>query len=133
MNSFNHYSLGSVGEWLYRHVAGIDQEPRSSGYKNIVIHPHPGGGLSSARAEYDSVRGRITSEWEIVDGTFRLRMAIPANTTAIVHVPAHDGGTITESDYSLEQAEGVELLSLESGEAVVAVHSGRYEFVGSVG
>jgi alpha-L-rhamnosidase len=133
MNSFNHYSLGSVGEWLYRHVAGIDQEPRSSGYKHIVIHPHPGGGLTSARAEYDSVRGRIASEWEVVDGMFQLIVTIPANTTATVHVPARDGGAITESDHPLERAEGVELLSLEDGEAVVAVGSGRYEFVGSVG
>ncbi len=133
MNSFNHYSLGSVGEWLYRHVAGIDQEPRSSGYKHIVIHPHPGGALTSARAEYDSVRGRIASEWEIVDGTFRLRATIPANTTATVHVPAPYGGAITESDHPPERAEGVELLRLEDGEAVVAVGSGRYEFVGSVG
>lgn len=23
MNSFNHYALGSVGEWLYRFVLGI--------------------------------------------------------------------------------------------------------------
>src|ERR687894_1046398 len=92
MNSFNHYSLGSVGGWLYRHVAGIDQEPGSSGYKHIVIHPHPGGGLTSARAEYYSVRGRIASEWEIVDDTFQLRVTIPATTTAIVHVPARDGG-----------------------------------------
>jgi alpha-L-rhamnosidase len=131
MNSFNHYSLGSVGEWLYRHVAGIDQEPRSSGYKHIVIHPHPGGGLTSARAEYDSVRGRIASEWE-VDDKFRLRVTIPANTTATVHVPAPNGAAITEGDYPLEQAEGVELLRLEDGETVVAVGSGRYEFVGSV-
>jgi alpha-L-rhamnosidase len=131
MNSFNHYSLGSVGEWLYRHVAGIDQEPRSSGYKHIVIHPHPGGGLTSVRAEYDSVRGRITSEWEVVDGMFQLIVTIPANTTATVHVPARDA--ITESDHPLERAEGVELLSLKDGEAVVAVGSGRYEFVGSLG
>jgi alpha-L-rhamnosidase len=133
MNSFNHYSLGSVGEWLYRYVAGIDQEPRSSGYKHIVIRPHPGGGLTSARAEYDSVRGRIASEWETVDGVFRLRATVPANTTATVRVPARDGGAITESDHPLEQAEGVELLRLGDGEAVVAVGSGRYEFVGSVG
>jgi alpha-L-rhamnosidase len=133
MNSFNHYSLGSVGEWLYRYVAGIDQDPQSSGYERIVIYPHPGGGLTSARAEYDSVRGRIASEWEIVDGVFRLRATVPANTTATVHVPARDSGAITESDHPLEQAEGVELLRLEDGEAVVAVGSGRYEFVGSVG
>jgi alpha-L-rhamnosidase len=86
-----------------------------------------------ANPEYDSVCGRIASEWEIIDGTFRLRVAVPANTTATVHVPARDGGAITESDHPLERAEGVELLSLEDGEAVVAVGSGRYEFVGSVG
>jgi alpha-L-rhamnosidase len=60
-------------------------------------------------------------------------VAVPANTTAIVYVPARDGGAITESDLPLEQAEGVELQSLEDGEAVMAVGSGRYEFVGSVG
>jgi len=114
-------------------VAGIDQEPRSSGYKRIVIHPHPGGGLTSARAEYDSVRGRIVSEWESIDGAFRLRVTIPPNITATVYVPSTDGGAITESDHPLERAEGVELLRLEDGETVVAVGSGRYEFVGSVG
>src|SRR5215218_7557465 len=63
MNSFNHYSLGSVGEWLYRYVAGIDLgEP---GYGHIVIRPRPGGGLTYARGEYDSVRGRISSSWRI--------------------------------------------------------------------
>nr|MDQ3604118.1 family 78 glycoside hydrolase catalytic domain [Actinomycetota bacterium] len=36
MNSFNHYSLGSVGEWLYRYVAGIDQDPGGTGYERIL-------------------------------------------------------------------------------------------------
>jgi alpha-L-rhamnosidase len=133
MNSLNHYSLGSVGEWFYSHVAGSDQETRSLGYKNIVIHPRPGGGLTSARAEYHSVRGRIASEWDLVDDTFQLRVTIPANTTATVHVPARDGDAITESKHPLEQAEGVKLLTRENGETIVAVGSGRCEFVGSVG
>src|SRR5215208_6459594 len=132
MNSFNHYSLGSVGEWLYRHVAGIDQEPRSSGYKHIVIHPHPGGGLTSARAEYDSVRGRIASEWEIIDGAFRLNAIIPANTTAKIYVRVSNGTEVTESGRSLDRVEGVELLRLEDGAAIVGVGAGSYEFVGSM-
>ena len=132
MNSFNHYSLGSVGEWLYRYVAGIDQDPRSSGYKHIVIHPHPGGGLASAGAQYDSIRGMVVSKWEIVDGLFQLKTTIPANTTATVHIPALGGTAVSESGRPLDRAEGVELLRLEDGEAVVAVGSGRYEFVGSI-
>ena len=31
MNSFNHYSLGSVGEWLYRFVLGIEPATGWSG------------------------------------------------------------------------------------------------------
>ncbi|MCA1729966.1 MAG: glycoside hydrolase family 78 protein [Actinobacteria bacterium] len=132
MNSFNHYSLGSIGEWLYRYVAGIDQASRSTGYKQLVIRPRPGGDLTSARAEYDSIRGRITSEWEISDGRFRLHAIIPANTTAKIYVPVSDGTEVTESGRSLDRAEGVELLHVEDGEAIVTVGSGSYEFVGSM-
>ena len=49
MNSFNHYAYGAIGEWLYRHVAGIDIDPEAPGYKHILLAPHPGGGLTSVR------------------------------------------------------------------------------------
>src|SRR5215216_5669751 len=75
MNSFNHYSLGSVGEWLYRYVAGIDLG--APGYGQIVIHPRPGGSLTHASAEYDSVRGRISSSWKIEGDRFVLEVLIP--------------------------------------------------------
>ena len=51
MNSFNHYSLGSVGEWMYTVVAGIDLDPEVPGYKRFVLRPRPGGGLTHARGE----------------------------------------------------------------------------------
>src|SRR6185437_15970733 len=63
MNSFNHYSLGSVGEWMFATVAGIDlSEP---GFKHILIKPIPGGSLTYAKASYDSIRGRIESGWTL--------------------------------------------------------------------
>ncbi|MEJ7815221.1 MAG: glycoside hydrolase family 78 protein, partial [Rubrobacter sp.] len=132
MNSFNHYSLGSVGEWLYRYVAGIDQDPGGTGYERILVRPRPGGGLTSARARYDSIRGTISSEWEISDGAFRLKTTVPANTTATVYVPASDGAGVTEGGGPAGEAEGVEFLREEKGAAVFAVGSGEYEFVGSV-
>ena len=63
MNSFNHYSLGSVGEWLYRFLLGIDQEPGTAGFGRLLLRPHPGGSLDWARGTYQSVRGRIRSGW----------------------------------------------------------------------
>ena len=45
MNSFNHYALGSVGEWLYRFLLGIDQVPGTAGFGQLLVRPHPGGSL----------------------------------------------------------------------------------------
>jgi len=94
MNSFNHYSLGSVGEWIASTVAGIDLDPAEPGYKHIVIHPTPGGALTYAKASLDSIHGHIVSDWKIVDGRFELTVEIPANTTATVHVPTSDPGSV---------------------------------------
>jgi alpha-L-rhamnosidase len=129
MNSFNHYSLGSVGEWLYRYVAGIDAE--TPGYGRIVIRPRPGGGLTHARGEYDSIHGKIVSAWNVEEDRFRLRVTIPPNTTATVHVPDANGAGVTEGGEPAEKAEGVESVRTGGGEAVFEVGSGEYEFVGS--
>jgi alpha-L-rhamnosidase len=129
MNSFNHYSLGSVGEWLYRYVAGIDLDPDRAGFARFLVRPCPGGGLESAKAEYDSVHGRIESSWQIADGTFRLRVVVPANTEATVHVPTSEPMEVTESGNPAAQAEGVEHVEKGDGEAVFNVGSGEYEFV----
>ena len=132
MNSFNHYSLGSVGEWLYRYVAGIDLDGRAPGYGRTVIHPRPGGGLTHARAEYDSVRGKIVSAWRVEGDRFDLEITVPPNATATVYVPAAKGAEVTEGGTPAGEAEGVEPLRADGEEAVFSVGSGRYEFVGRI-
>lgn len=37
MNSLNHYAYGTIGDWLYRKVAGINLI--RPGYKEILISP----------------------------------------------------------------------------------------------
>ncbi len=128
MNSFNHYSLGSVGEWLYRYVAGIDLDPDGVGYERILIRPRPGGSLTHASAEYDSVRGRISSSWRIEDGRFVLQVLIPPNTKATVHVPSTDD--VSEGGRPVREADGVEFVRAGEEETVLSVGSGRYEFEG---
>ena len=72
MNSFNHYSLGSVGEWLYRFVLGIELAPGASGFDRLVMRPHPGGSVTHARGSFRSVRGEIVSAWEREGWSVRL-------------------------------------------------------------
>lgn len=131
MNSFNHYSLGSVGEWLYRYVAGIDLDPQHPGYEHIIVRPQPGGGLTQARAEYDSIRGRISSAWAIDGDSLSLTVTVPANTTATVYLPTSGNAKIMESGSPVSEAPGIQYLGLEDGSAVFAVGSGTYQFVRS--
>lgn len=125
MNSFNHYAFGSVGRWLFNTVAGIDTD--GPGYKKIVIHPRPGG-ITSAKASYESIYGRIVSDWRLKDGTFSLNVTIPPNTTATVYIPAGSAESVMESRRPATSADGVRFLRMDPGEAVWAVSSGNYHF-----
>jgi len=126
MNSFNHYSFGSVGRWLFGTVAGIDTD--GPGYEQIIIHPRPGG-ITSAKASYESIHGKIVSDWILKDGKFTLNVTIPANTTATVYVPAGNANSVTEGGLPAAKAEAVQLLRMHQGNAVFAIGSGHYQFV----
>ena len=124
--SHNHPMFGSVDEWFYRYVAGISRG--LSGFAQITISPKPGGGLTYARAEYDSIRGPVRSAWNRDGDTFTLRVTIPANAEAFVHLPANKTDHITEGGRPAENAPGVYLLTWISGAAAYQVGSGEYEF-----
>ena len=129
MNSFNHYSLGSVGEWMYAVVAGIDLDPEVPGYKRFVLRPRPGGGLTHARGELSSLYGPILSEWTIREGLLHWTIEVPPNTTATVYVPTSDAASVTESGRPAAQADGLTPLRGEAGAVVFEAGSGRYQLV----
>jgi alpha-L-rhamnosidase len=88
MNSGNHVMLvGDLVIWFYEYLAGIRPDPEHPGFEHIIIRPTPTGDLSWVEAHYDSVRGRIISEWKRVGDRFTLTATIPAKTTATVYLP----------------------------------------------
>ncbi len=62
MNSYNHYAYGSVMEFVYRRIAGI--EAREAGFRKVRIEPKPCAGLDMVKAEYESVYGKIAAGYE---------------------------------------------------------------------
>jgi alpha-L-rhamnosidase len=131
MNSFNHYSLGSVGEWLYSDVAGIAQAPDSIGFQHLLIKPYPGGRLTWAKASYDTPTGRVSTDWELTDGALRLDVVVPPGSTATIQIPTTDPESARESGRPL--AEQVQVLASADRAVVCQVGSGRYTFtVGGV-
>ena len=83
--SLNHYAPGAAVSWLFTRCCGI--RPAAPGFESVEISPVPGGELTYARAEYDSVRGKIVSGWSIENGKFVLTVAIPDGVKATVRMP----------------------------------------------
>ncbi len=118
MNSFNHYAFGSVVEWVYRAMLGINVDTNSSGFKKIVISPEfdLSGKISHAKGSYASVYGDIVSEWQMnADNTVTLKVIIPANTTVTIIKPQMAKNFV--KDNKVVDAEKIE------------VGSGMHEFV----
>jgi len=130
MNSFNHYWLGCVSEWLFTQAAGIDTD--GPGFSHIVIRPEivkSENGFSWVKAKYNSIHGLITSQWKLDSDQFRLNVTIPGNCTATVYLPTAALADVTEGGKPAATAEGVKFLRLENGRAVFEIGSGQYEFV----
>lgn len=136
MNSFSHYAFGSVMEWAYRVLAGIDTE--GAGYRRILIRPQPPTPGSNpdekpidwVKAHYDSINGRISSEWKLTNGTFNLMVTIPANTTANVFLPHATAGRTTESGRPLPEGRtsGIRAVTPDGNSLRVEVGAGTYHF-----
>lgn len=91
MNSLNHYSYGSVMEFMYAYAAGI--RPAEPGFARAVIAPHPDVRLPKMECSYDSVNGKYTCNFEICpDGTLHVVVEIPFNCEAEVELPGYKEG-----------------------------------------
>jgi len=126
--SHNHPMFGSVSQWFYQWLGGIQPAPGIAGFARLVIRPQAPGQLSWVRCRYNSVRGSILSDWRRDQNGLALNITIPANTTATVYVPAKDGVAVMESGKPAEQAAGVTFLRREQEAAVYQVGSGNYAF-----
>ncbi|MBA4411429.1 MAG: alpha-L-rhamnosidase [Odoribacter sp.] len=127
MNSFNHYAYGAIGEWLYRHVAGLDIDPEIPGYKHILLAPHPGGGLTHANAEFASLYGKVKSAWKLDGNDFVYEVAVPANTTATVTLPNAKAEQLTVNAQAMSASIKESLKQTAKGISL-NIGSGNYQF-----
>jgi alpha-L-rhamnosidase len=80
MNSYNHYAYGAVADWMYRYAAGVDTMPADPGFHTVVLHPVFDERLGHLSFDYDSVYGKIHSDWTVTGATAEWHVTIPANT-----------------------------------------------------
>ena len=107
---------------------GINPLEEHPGYQQFISDHVPDRVLPGPKAEYDSIRGRIISDWRIDGDRFTLKLQIPPGATAIVYLPSSDASASTESGHPAGQTPGVQSMGSEGNDAVYRVESGRYEF-----
>lgn len=103
--SFNHYSYGSVCEFLFGNVAGIQPDFEHPGYRHFQIKPTIGGNLTWAKASYVSLYGTIASEWEKTEEGIMYRFVVPVNTTAEIVLPDGTKETVGSGTYCMKREE----------------------------
>ena len=98
MVSFNHYSFGSVGEFYYRYILGI--QPLASGFERIRIRPFVDERLAGASGRYLSRNGEIKVSWRISGETVKIEVSTPADSEIILP----DGSTrnVQKGEYRFE-------------------------------
>jgi alpha-L-rhamnosidase len=130
MNSFNHYSFGAVGAWMFNYSLGIERDVDFPGFKHFILRPNPDptGEMTYAKGFYDSMYGRIESSWKLEDGAYLYEVTVPANTTALLYLPSQRDGEILEGGIPVMHAEGISYVGYAGGKTVFRLKSGKYFF-----
>jgi alpha-L-rhamnosidase len=121
--SHDHAFLGTVVDWEYQDVAGI--QPAAPGYTKVKIQPYPITGLDHAQAHVQSPFGDIVSSWTRDADSYTLDVTIPVGSSADVYVPVRPTDEVTTSP-ALPDGSGSPVVD---GFQKFTVGSGEYQFV----
>jgi alpha-L-rhamnosidase len=129
MNSFNHYSFGAVGAWMYNYSLGIQRDENSPGFKHFILQPEPDHTkqMTYAKGYYESMYGKIESNWERKGDNYYYYFVVPANTTATLYLNAPSANAIIEKSKPLKKANEVRYLGQRNKKFVFKLQSGQYD------
>jgi len=124
--SRDHAFMGTVDDWLFNGVAGI--QATSPGFRTLTITPSPVGSLTRASGSEDTPLGRVSSNWTRSGSRFALTVQIPVGSRASVCVPAANARAVTEGGTSVGKANGVTVVGMQGSCLLLRVGSGSYSF-----
>lgn len=128
MNSLNHYAYGAVGDWLYRTVGGLNDDPAEPGYRHVIARPRPGPGFNFAKATLMTPYGLASSGWRIENGRMTVTVRVPPNAHGTVVLPGARLESVREGATAVKAAAGVKSGRQQGDDVTVEVGSGDYEF-----
>jgi len=130
--SHNHPMFGSISQWFFNWLGGIQPDADAAGFDRIVIRPQMVRGLDWVRSSYRSVRGLIVSNWSRSADGAEWQITIPVGATARIVIPGDALEDVREGPgpgVPVGGAEGIRDARMEGRHVVVIAGSGAYRFV----
>jgi alpha-L-rhamnosidase len=124
--SRDHAFMGTVDDWLFASVAGI--QSTSPGFRTLAIDPNPVGDLTHGSGFENTPLGRVSSKWTRSGSSFDLTVQIPVGSQASVCVPTSNAQAVTESGAPVGAANGVTVVGMQGSCLQLKVGSGTYGF-----
>jgi alpha-L-rhamnosidase len=91
MNSLNHYAYGSIGNWLYRYVCGLNPVEEAPGFKAVRFAPQGDPRLKSVRMIRETPAGRYEAAWDMgKNGEVSYTLIVPFDCEAVVALPGKE-------------------------------------------
>ncbi len=131
--SHNHPMFGSVSQWMMNWLGGIQPDPGALGFDKVVVRPQTVAGLDWVKSSYQSIRGKIVSNWSRKGGKLTFEIEIPVNTVARVTLPVAQIAQVSEKSKPLSQVAGVKRVVKVGNSVEFSLGSGHYTFVATGG
>lgn len=126
-----HSSYLYIGSWFIEALGGIQQP--ESGFKQFVIEPWIAKqGPKQVRSHYDSLYGRIVSNWKVEGSKLTIEVTVPPNTDATLKLHRVLSESLKEGGKFLNETVGVKLESPSGETTMLSLSSGSYQFTATL-
>ena len=97
MNSHNHPAQGFIATWIMQTIGGIRMDDDACGWSHFTIKPHMWNDMTNAETIIETVKGRVSCKWQLLDKCFpdtdmkgmKLFVQVPIGSTASVYIPKY--------------------------------------------
>jgi alpha-L-rhamnosidase len=126
--SHNHPMFGSVSQWFYNWLGGIEPAPDAVGFDRILLHPRFVDGLEWVSCRINTIRGPVVCNWKRIGKRVALTIEVPVNATAELSLAVASPNALTENGHPAAVSEGIEKIFERKDLVAFRLASGTYRF-----
>ena len=124
-DSQDHFMLGHIEQWFFQGLGGIRLDMARKPGRQLEIRPEIVDNLKWVKVSYDSVLGKIVSNWRLANHQVTLHIVVPPNIRAQIYIPARNAASVRINGKTPAQS-GVKIFALTTGQMVCEVPGGDY-------